>query len=300
MSKRTQEITESEALVFHAFDLARSLGISPLLVQVDEPRDIRVIEAVRQAESVVWLVRNPKLTLEPRRVDGLIRIPDTGLTRFSQLSIAIFRAVLEEIIDLDESVVCLSGIAGSQRLDTLLITNPRRDFPWFRKRDLAATKTVVASREFGRIVEIALRLSSEGREGKPIGTTFVLGDMEELEPHLRQLVLNPCEGHPRKLRSIHNDNFLESIREFAALDGAFVVSTRGVVESAGTYLDAPSKRIKLGPGLGSRHTAAASVTSLTNSVAVVISESSGSVTVFHDGQAILELEKPRPMPKRRK
>jgi DNA integrity scanning protein DisA with diadenylate cyclase activity len=297
--RRNQESIEAQELVRHAFALARSLNISTLLVQVNEFADVQAIEDVRGTETILWLITNPDLSMQPKRKDGLIWIPEAELTRFSQLRVAIFRAVLDEKIALDESVVCLSGVAGSRRLDTVVIANARRDFPWFRERDLNVMKTVLVSRAFGRILEIALRLASEGREGKAIGTTFVLGDLDELQPHLRQLIINPCEGHSRKLRSIHNDNFFESIREFSALDGAFLVSTKGVVESAGTYIDAPSTRIRLNPGLGARHAAAASITSNTQSVAVVISESSGAVTVFHDGTSVLELEKPKPVPRRR-
>ncbi len=297
--KRNQESIESQALVRHAFALAHTLDISTLLVQVSESADVQAIEDVRDTETILWLVTNPELPMQPKRNDGLIWIPEAELTRFSQLRIAIFRAVLDEKISLDESVVCLSGVAGSRRLDTVVIANARRDFPWFRKHDLNVMKTVLVSRAFGRVLEIALRLASEGREGGAIGTAFVLGDLEELQPHLRQLIFNPCEGHSRKLRSIHNESFFESIREFSALDGAFVVSTKGVVESAATYIDASSKRIKLESGLGARHTAAASITSNTQSVAVVISESSGAVTVFHDGAPVLELEKPKPVPRRR-
>ena len=237
-SKRKHEISESRVLVHHAFDLARSLDISKILVQVEERGDFRAIENVRESEHVLWLVRDPKLSFELRQGDAHILIPDTGLTRFSQLNIALFRAVVDERIALDESVVCLTGVAGSKRLDTLVIANPRRDFPWFRKRELEATKAVVGSREFGRLIDIALRLASEGREGKAIGSAFVLGELEELRPHLRQLILNPCEGHSRRLRNIHSDEFLESLREFSALDGAFIVDMKGVVEFAGTYIDA--------------------------------------------------------------
>ena len=298
-NKRSREILESQALVRHAFGMARTLGISKILVQVEEPGDLRAIESVRESENVFWLVRDPELKFNLRRGDAHIVIPATGLTRLSQLSIALFRGVVEERIALDESVVCLAGVVGSKRLDTLVIANPRRDFPWFKKRDLDAEKSVVGSRAFHRLIDIALQLSSEGREGKAIGSAFVLGEPEELHPHLSQLILNPCAGHPRRLRSIHREEFLESIREFSALDGAFVVNMRGVVESAGTYLDAPARRVKLGPGLGARHTAAAAITAHTNSVAVVISESSGRVTAFHDGRAILELEKPKPTSRRR-
>ena len=139
-----------------------------------------------------------------------------------------------------------------------------------------------------------MRLAREGREGRPLGTVFVIGEPDKLTPYLRQLVLNPCEGHPQKSRNIHDDVFFESLREFAALDGAFVVNNRGIVESAGTYLDAPVPKAKLRSGLGARHTAAAAITAKTEAIAVVISESSGTVTVFHEGKDILELEKTQP------
>ena len=125
---------------------------------------------------------------------------------------------------------------------------------------------------------------------------LLLGEPEELHPHLRQLIQS-MRGAPPQVEGIHSEEFLESLREFSAL-GAFVVNMKGVVESAGTYIDAPAKKVKVSPGLGARHTAAASITAHTNSVAVVISESSGCV-VFHDGRAILELEKPKPTPRRR-
>ncbi len=49
-------------------------------------------------------------------------------------------------------------------------------------------------------------------------------------------------------------------------------------------------------GLGTRHTAAAAITAASEAIAVVISESSGTVTVFHEGKEILKLEKTQPAP----
>jgi hypothetical protein len=76
-----------------------------------------------------------------------------------------------------------------------------------------------------------------------------------------------------------------------------VINSRGVVLSAGTYLEAPTKRRRLSPGLGARHTAALSITAVTDAVATVVSSSSGKVTVFFEGRPILELEKPEPLVK---
>ena len=68
------------------------------------------------------------------------------------------------------------------------------------------------------------------------------------------------------------------------------MNRRGVVGSAGTYLDAPIGKGPLSPGLGARHAAGLAITAVTNSTAVVISASSGTVLVYDDGQPILELE----------
>ena len=48
-----------------------------------------------------------------------------------------------------------------------------------------------------------------------------------LNRHLRQLILNPFKGHAQAARSIHNPDLLETWRELAAMDGAFVVNHRG-------------------------------------------------------------------------
>lgn len=293
--KRITEHVESKRLIESAFELARTLNIGKMLVQADELRDIRIIDDLRGEEEIIWLWRaDADVPDKKPRSDKIVIIPDTTLTRMSQLKIGLLLAVLNDYVEPDESALCLSGVAGSGRLDTLLITNPQRDFPWFQRTDAEAAQRAIATHEFLRLLDISLRFAREGREGKPLGTIFVLGDPEELKPHLRQLVLNPCEGHPQKNRNINDEEFVETLREFAALDGAFVVAPRGVVESAGTYLDAPVRKAKVRPGLGARHTAAAAVTGETGAIAIVVSESSGTVTVFHDGQAILELENPQP------
>ncbi len=45
-------------------------------------------------------------------------------------------------------------------------------------------------------------------------------------------------------------------------------------------------------GLGSRHIAAAGITNVTKAVAVVVSQSTGNVSVFKDGKLFVSIEKP--------
>jgi hypothetical protein len=286
---------ESQALVRSAFQLARELGIATLVVQADERRGVQDVDRIRTTERIVWLTRDERAApLTKRAADAVIRLPESTLTRLSQLKIGMLEATMSGAVGPDERVVCLSGVAGSARLDTLLLANPQRDLPWPDRHHLERMRRLGGHRHVARLLDIALRLAAEGREGRSVGTIFVLGDGEALAPHLRQLVLNPLQGHARRKRTIHRPEFFETLRELAALDGAFVVDDLGVVVSAGTYLDAPVRRTRLRHGYGARHAAAQAVTAVANAISIVVSASSSTVTLFHEGATILELERPEP------
>jgi diadenylate cyclase len=282
-----EEHQETRELVKSAFSLARALGIKTLVVQADEISDRRLVEQVRDDERVIWVARERKqMPVSDPAKDVVLAMPDAVLNRLSQLNLALFLAALNRHLGPEEKVLGLSGVTGSQRLDTLVIAKPSRDYPWLRHHKSAMAVT----RHLARLLEIALHFAREGREGASIGAIFVLGDRRTLFPHLRQLMLNPLQGHAQAARSIHNPDFLETLRELAAMDGAFVVNRRGIVDSAGTYLDAPVGQGRLRPGLGARHAAALAITTVTDATAIVISASSGTVSVYDGGETALELE----------
>ena len=66
------------------------------------------------------------------------------------------------------------------------------------------------------------------------------------------------------------------------MDGAFVVSPDGTVDAAARYIDAPAAGLTLSKGLGTRHWAAAAITRATKALAVVVSESNGTVRIFSE------------------
>ena len=47
------------------------------------------------------------------------------------------------------------------------------------------------------LIELAVEIAREGREGRRVGTLFTLGDEEAVLAKSRALILNPLEGHPR-------------------------------------------------------------------------------------------------------
>jgi DNA integrity scanning protein DisA with diadenylate cyclase activity len=285
------ELTETRLLVKYGFDLARKLNIKKVMVMAELSSDRKLVDKHREDETIIWVMSDPEAVGENiGKSDHCVEIPYGQVGRMDLVSLAIILSVLKGFTSEHESVVCLVGVLGSKRIDNLLIVNPKRDFDWFRNQKGATKEDLPISQEFIRLIDIALRFSTEGREGKKIGTVFLLGDVDELNTIGQPLILNPLKGHPKKSRSIHDNEFVETMREFAALDGAFIIDRNGVVEGAAVYLDAPvTKKVKVPKGLGSRHLAAAAATARTTSIAIVISESSGSVTVFSKGTQILSL-----------
>ncbi|RLI71822.1 diadenylate cyclase, partial [Archaeoglobales archaeon] len=138
------------------------------------------------------------------------------------------------------------------------------------------------------VLTIALNIAHKGREGKKIGTAFVIGDVEEVLKRSNPLILNPYKGHPEKERDITNPETWESVMEFAQLDGVFVIGEDGIIEAAGRYLEVSGKDLKIKKGLGGRHLACASITRETEAIAVVVSES-GDIKIYKDGEEILEI-----------
>jgi diadenylate cyclase len=154
--------------------------------------------------------------------------------------------------------------------------------------EICTKRRGVDTRVLEEVVALAVEIAREGREGRKIGTLFVVGDSKDVLKRSRPMILDPLYGHPSESKRIDDPDVRESLKELAQLDGAFVVSDEGVVLSAARYIDAVSENVSVPMGLGSRHVAAASVSKQTSAVAVAVSESS-MVRMFDDGELVSEI-----------
>ena len=142
-----------------------------------------------------------------------------------------------------------------------------------------------------RVLSLAIELALEGREGQRVGAVFVIGDSGRVLRRVQQLVLNPFHGFSHQLRNILDPSLAETIKEFAALDGAFIVHADGTALRAGAYLIPESHATDLPGGLGARHQAASAITAQTRAMAITVSQSTGTVSVFQNGSMVLALER---------
>ncbi|VVB96137.1 DisA bacterial checkpoint controller nucleotide-binding protein [uncultured archaeon] len=150
--------------------------------------------------------------------------------------------------------------------------------------------TGVSEQVFEAVIKIAMEISSEGREGRAIGTAFILGDAANVMAKSKQLILNPFQGYKKEERNITDPEIRDNIKEFAQLDGVFVISGDGVVEAAGRYITMDTGLVKIPRGLGTRHSSVAAMTSATKSIGIVVSQSGGVIRIFRDGKIAATLK----------
>jgi|SRR3989344_586639 len=137
-------------------------------------------------------------------------------------------------------------------------------------------------------IDLALEISREGREGKKIGTAFIIGNKDILQ-YTKQLIMNPFLGYPEENRKITDPRMKETLKEFAQLDGVFIIEDNGTILSAGTYLDIDTTRLEIPEGLGTRHRCCAAITQKTEAISVLVSETGGKVKVFKKGKMVMTL-----------
>src|SRR4051812_40391265 len=77
------------------------------------------------------------------------------------------------------------------------------------------------------VMDVAIEIAREGREGRRIGTMLTVGDHEEVLRRSRCLILDPLAHHPTEVRSILRPEVRETIKELAQLDGGFTVPNHG-------------------------------------------------------------------------
>jgi PAS domain S-box-containing protein len=156
-------------------------------------------------------------------------------------------------------------------------------------KDKVIAGTDVAEDVFESAFNISMEIAREGREGKPVGTAFIIGDADSVLVKSRQLILNPFEGHAQESRMITNPEIREMIKELAQLDGAFVVRGNGLIEAGARQITIEMSNVQLPKGLGTRHSSVAGITQVTNAIGIVVSQSGGKISIFRNGRIVQEI-----------
>ena len=217
----------------------------------------------------------------------VIALPQYDLARSEKLKLAIVTGISRGIYREGDVVVGLLARRPNSLPDSInVVTVGPEDeegaFSFLHADGISAEVT-------DALIGLAVAIGVEGWEGRPVGALFVIGDSAKVMENSRPLSLNPFQGYSEDERNMMNPEVRRALRAFTALDGAFVLREDGVVQAAGRYLSFEEKDLRVPLGLGARHMAAAGITRQTKALAIVVSQTSGTVRVFRQGRAVLEL-----------
>jgi diadenylate cyclase len=278
-----------------ACNIAKKTHSKGVLLYADMIEDYEALAKIGQEKQVdlILAIKDEASFQDASEVfNKVLRIPDVPLGRINQIKMAIIQALSKGLVKKGDKWVCLSGIPQTKALDNLLVLEFGKEFEIISSPDLPVISEIAMPEVFDTLLTLALELSSEGKEGrKPAGTIFVLGKHEEVLKFSHPMVINPFQGYPEEERNILDYRLKETVKEFSSIDGAFIFREDGVILAAGRHLDASGENIEIPLGLGSRHRAAAGITRLTDAMAIVISEETGGVRIFHHGKVFMEIEK---------
>jgi len=289
----TDQDSVSQIVLNSALDIAHKCKVKSLLIFIDGLSDSGELDQINFKDSldIILVARSSdNYKIAKKYTKRVVRIPEVQLSRMGQIKMSVMLALSKHYLKPNDHFVYLTGLSTGS-LDTLMLMEVGKEYELFQSVDEPPLTEHIKRSVFERVLNLALELASEGREGKPIGAIFVVGDAKAVKENCKQNIINPFKGYTEKECNILSENMAETIKEFSSIDGAFIIKGNGAIISAGTYLLPKIVTEDLPQGLGARHAASAAITAATRSIAITISESTGTVRIWRQGRLITAIEK---------
>jgi DNA integrity scanning protein DisA with diadenylate cyclase activity len=220
----------------------------------------------------------------------VVTVNNIEMPVFEKLRQALLQSIADEILAPGAGVIAIYSGFEPGAVDSVSYIRLDEHLGRLTARDLRNLRTRVPFETLKLVLDLAVEIGREGREGKPVGSLFIVGDSRNVANFCRSSGFDPVKGYTRKERSLRDSRVREGIKEIAQLDGAFIVSSDATVESSCQLVGADAPEVTLSHGLGARHLAAAGITKVTSAVAFTVSESNGTIRIFQDGAVVLRVE----------
>lgn len=288
---------QTRALLKSAKQIYQDLPADALLVVAETGLDWEAVRNKLTGCRLIVAAHGRALTQKLRETPNieLLELDPTPQPIVERLSVALLRAVADERLQPGSHVVVLyNGIAAEQGrpepVDSLSVLHLGEHLERMTAHDLRKLDTSVPLETLRMVVDLATEIGREGRETKPVGALFVVGDTRKVLGMSRPINFNPFRGYSAEERDLRDRRVREQIKDLAQLDGGILIGRDGIAVAGCLYIDVPAEGITLSKGLGSRHWTAAAISRKTQAVAIVVSQSSGTVRIFQDGQVVLHIE----------
>ncbi|MFN9973981.1 MAG: hypothetical protein ACK58T_29210, partial [Phycisphaerae bacterium] len=124
----------------------------------------------------------------------------------------LLEAIADDLIETGDVVVCVYSLYEKDGCDTVSLVRLADQLARLTSRDLQRLETNVPLETLRIVVDLACEIGREGREGKPVGTLFVVGNHRKVLQMSSEQVHDPFRGYPRAERLIRNPRVRESIK----------------------------------------------------------------------------------------
>ncbi len=290
----SQRFTKQFAVMLEtAGMLVLQTGADALLVLLDGATDWEKLrQAIPASVEQVIVAADLEEHLEGAEASGLLPLPlnKEKSPLLERLQNALLESVADGFLKANGDVIAVYSGFEYQKIDS--ISHIRLDDRLRRltSRDLQRLESSVPLKSLKTVIDLASQIGREGREGKKVGTIFVIGDTRRVLQHCKDSGFDPLRGYKREMRNLFDAKVREDIKEIAQMDGAFVVSPDGIIEKSRQIIEVSHADLTLSKGLGARHWAGAAISQITKAIGIVVSQSTGTVRLFQNGDTVLRIE----------
>lgn len=273
--------------------MAIQTGADAVLVLLDGATDWEKLrQSVPKSVEQVIVAADLEEDLEGAEAEGLLPLPlnKEKSPLLERLQHALLESVADGFLKSNGDVIAVYSGFEQQKIDS--ISHIRLDDRLRRltSRDLQRLESSVPLKSLKTVIDLASQIGREGREGKKVGSIFVVGDTRKVLQHCKDSGFDPLKGYKRESRNLFDAKVREDIKEIAQMDGAFIVSPDGVVERSRQIIEVSHAELSLSKGLGARHWAGAAISQITKAIGIVVSQSTGTVRLFQNGDTVLRIE----------
>ncbi|TWU41352.1 DNA integrity scanning protein DisA [Novipirellula aureliae] len=290
----TQRLTKhNAAMIRTAAALMRDRNADAMLMLLDGSTDWKKIaELVQPIDKPIIVAVDSPEDLEGAAEAGLkpLALNKEKAPLLERLQHALLESAADEFIRTNGEVIALYSGFQQGRLDSISHLQIDERMRQLTVRDLQSIESRVPLKTIKAVIDLAAQIGREGREGKPVGTLFVVGDTRHVLDHANDSGVDPFRGYNRRQRNLLDKKVQEDAKEIAQLDGAFIINSDGVIEKSRQMLEVSHDALTMSKGLGARHWAAAAISQKTKAISVVVSQSTGTVRLYQNGLLVMRIE----------
>jgi len=184
---------EIQVLIDEATQIAEKLKIKKIIVVCETLALWKAILPYYPKHQFIIALSGKKLS-ESITVETFL-CDFTGVARSDRLDYILRSVVESEKVKKGERVLCMYSLGGRKVIDTLRVVRIEEHYGPISPHDLKRIGKNIPVDLLFLIVNLAMEIGQEGREGTSVGTIFVVGDSEKVLELSKPLIFDPFRGY---------------------------------------------------------------------------------------------------------